>query len=26
VAHQIIGAMPKNRLLQEIEPVLEPAA
>jgi thioredoxin 1 len=26
VAHQIIGAMPKNRLLQEIEPVLAPAA
>ena len=24
VAHQIIGALPKNRLLQEIEPALEP--
>ena len=26
VAHQIIGAMPKSRLLQEIEPALSPAA
>jgi thioredoxin 1 len=24
--HQIIGAMPKNRLVQEIEPALAPAA
>jgi thioredoxin 1 len=24
--HQIIGAMPKSRLLQEIEPALSPAA
>ena len=23
--HQIIGAMPKSRLVQEIEPALEPA-
>ena len=26
VAHQIIGAMPKNRLVQEIEPALPPSA
>ena len=25
VAHQIIGALPKNRLVQELEPALEPA-
>jgi len=25
VAHQIIGALPKNRLVQELQPALEPA-